>query len=165
MVAKKKTVKKKSTGKKQSLAELGKPYRWQKGQSGNPNGRPKGQRPVAEQFKKQFDMPATILAPVKKRAEDLGIDPRTATIGDVFALSILADAIEGKDTMAKEVINRIDGKVPDIIKNEIINEAKASLDNLTDEQLRAMLGKQVKKENGNGNKKTTSRRARKKKSG
>lgn len=165
MDKKKAKLKKKASKSKAHIAELGKPYRWKPGQSGNPSGKPKGHRTVAMQFRKQFDLPANILIPVKERAIEIGINPDTATVGDIFALSVIMDAISGKESMVREVINRMDGKVPDIIRSEIIEEAKATLDNLTDEQLKAMLRKELKKENGNDNKKANSRRISKKKSG
>jgi hypothetical protein len=144
---KKKAVKKKVTKKKKkgnpNIANEGKQYRWKKGDSGNPAGRAQGDRTIAKKFRDQLTRKAATVPAIKAMISEanLGLDLRTATIGEVFALKLIVDAMSGREGIAKEIINRMDGKVPDVIRNEIVDEAKASLDNLTDEQLRRMLGK------------------------
>ncbi len=145
----KKATKKKTTKKKRgnpNIGKLGEKYRFQKGQSGNPAGRAQGDRTIAKKFRDQLGKKAAKVPAIKKMAEeaDLGLDMRTATIGEVFALKLIVDAMNGREGIAKEIINRMDGKVPDVIRNEIIDETKASLDNLTDDQLRRILESGIK---------------------
>ncbi len=147
-----------------NLAKLGEPYRWKTGQSGNPSGRPKNHKSVAGLFRKQFDIPANDFKPARERAEAMGVDPKELTVGDVFALSIMADGLGGREGMSKEIINRLDGKNPDVILTGQLDETKIDLGAVTDDQLRKMLRKEVSPRSGNGNntKKPKRKAARKK---
>lgn len=79
-----------------------KPYRWKKGQpSPNPNGRPKG--------KTLTEMLRLLLDKVGEEARDG--ETYTERIAKVF----VHEALKGKFPFAKEIIDRIDGKVPDRI--------------------------------------------------
>lgn len=133
-----------------NLSKLGEQYRWKPGQSGNPNGRPKNHFSFATQFRKAFNIPAKDFKPARERAEELGLDVNVLTVGDVFALSIMGDGMTGKDTIIRELLNRIDGKSPEIIFNTIVDETKKDLNAVTDEQLRRMLRKDIAVKNGNG---------------
>ena len=121
-----------------NIVEEGKKYRFKKGVPSNPNGRPKGFRTMAKFFRDQLMKPCSKVPIISQIAKELEL-PLNSTIGQVFALKLIVDAMQGKEGIAKEVINLIDGKVPDVIRNEIINEAKASLDSLTDSQLRKVI--------------------------
>lgn len=122
--------------KEKSLANL---RPWKPGQSGNPLGRPKNDFSFVTQFRHSFTKKASELIPTKKAAESLGINPESITIGELYAVSMLTESMKGRDSIAKEIINRLDGKVPDVILTDIGDEARVSLDNLTGEQLRKML--------------------------
>lgn len=124
------------------LRELGEPYRWKKGQSGNPEGRPKKNQRLGELLRRQLSIPAEEFKPAKRRAKELGLSTKNLTVGDVFALSLLEDGMQGREGLIKEIFNRVDGKEPDIIKGEINgNGFEMSLNNLSDDQLRGMIRK------------------------
>ncbi len=111
------------------------PHAWKPGQSGNPSGRPKNQFSFAKQFRNSFTLPADTLATTRERALELGVDPKTITIGELFSLSILSDSMKGRDSIAKEIINRIDGKIPDVIIAEVV---PTGLSKLSDEALQKL---------------------------
>ena len=54
-----------------------------------------------------------------KAAERLGLDPETATIGDLVMHAGKYQAITGKVGYWVEDLNRCEGKVPDVVKGEI----------------------------------------------
>lgn len=108
------------------------PTAWKPGESGNPSGRPKNQFSFAKQFRNSFNKKASEVHTTKERAEELGIDPESITVGELFAMSIISDSMKGRDGIAKEIINRIDGKVPDIV---IPIDETTGLNKLNDEQL------------------------------
>jgi hypothetical protein len=108
---------------------------WKPGQSGNPKGRPKNQFSFAKQFRNSFNKKASELEPTKKIAAEHGIDPDTITIGELYAVTMLVDSMRGRDSIAKEIIQRIDGKVPDVIIADVV---PTGLSKLTDEQLKQL---------------------------
>jgi hypothetical protein len=108
------------------------PTAWKPGESGNPSGRPKNQFSFAKQFRNQFNKKASEIFTTKERALELGIDPGSITVGELFAASIISDSMKGRDSIAKEIINRIDGKVPDVVLDATTDEG---LSKLTEEQL------------------------------
>lgn len=157
-----------------NLVEDGKPYQWKPGQSGNPSGRPKNYFSPTQQIRNNFNLPANTLKPAIVRAKELGIDPDTCTLGDVFALSVMSDALGGKDNIVKEVLNRTDGRNPEVILSGGIEGVVSSLEAISDDQVNAMIRREVKQNGNTSNqprrrtkpvKKSTSRRISKKKSG
>lgn len=111
------------------------PRAWKPGQSGNPSGRPKNQFSFAKQFRNSFTMQADTLKTTNERAIELGVDPASITVGELFALSILSDSMTGRDSIAKEILQRIDGKIPDVVIAEIV---PTGLSKLGDEALRKL---------------------------
>jgi hypothetical protein len=96
------------------------------GQSGNPNGRPKG----------TFSMVTLI----KKKAVELypGDPDKQKTYGDKVIEQMFNKAINDNDIAAiKEIVDRIDGKAPQHISQDIKGEMNV---NATDELLRRIDG-------------------------
>ncbi|MHA1572471.1 MAG: DUF5681 domain-containing protein [Alphaproteobacteria bacterium] len=66
------------------------PYRWKKGQSGNPKGRPK-EKTLTERLRDRLD------------ADD-------GKLADAIVAVLIREAAKGKFPFAKEIIDRIDGR-------------------------------------------------------
>lgn len=97
------------------VPEAMKKYQWKKGQSGNPNGRPKGRSmrsrfldllakgvvdvPFAEEIVKKMKLPIS--------AEEFA----KLDIGDALALMGLWQGMKGRSPFYKEIIERSDGRV------------------------------------------------------
>lgn len=86
---------------------------WKPGQSGNPNGRPKGTLSLTTLTKEigEWTVPPSILAQYKQFFPLL---PNDATCAQVLAARNFLKALDIKagDVMSKEIWERIDGKVP-----------------------------------------------------
>ena len=81
-----------------SRADRLKPYRWQKGQSGNPKGRPKAIT-LSEAYR------AAIRELVPR-------DQRERTFAEQIADAIVARAARGEVRAAQEIADRIEGRPP-----------------------------------------------------
>jgi tyrosyl-tRNA synthetase len=87
---------------------------WEVGKSGNPGGRPKW-KPLTDAIRKQLAAPITELYSAEqilklpKRLQD----PKT-TIAEVVADALITEAIggEAKVRAAREVMDRVEGRVP-----------------------------------------------------
>ena len=75
---------------------------FQKGQSGNPNGRPKGRQDNATILKKYLN---TIL-----KSKDLTGADIEVPAWDIMNMRMIAEAIEGNTTAYNAIIDRIEGK-------------------------------------------------------
>jgi len=130
-----------------NLGKEGEPYRWKPGQSGNPKGRPKGQKTLAPIVRDVLGSPAAKIPIIHDRMVKLGMDEKS-TVGEVFVVSVIIFAlIQGRSDMIKEVFNRVDGKVAELIQNEFYGSFGQSLDDITDDQLeRALRPRGCKKE-------------------
>jgi len=105
--AKKKSAKKKSSkaGKKDDPIPQLRAYCWKPGQSGNPGGRPKGSYSIMAKIREVLRMPYP-------RGD--GEEPTPDyTVRDEIAHIIIEKAIKGGFPFVKELIERVDGKVPD----------------------------------------------------
>ena len=88
------------------------PYMWQKGQpSPNPGGRPK-RAPISEAYARQIGKPL----PDELRRK-LGL-PRDATWADAMALGQMRSAVKGNTVAAKEIADRIEGRVTQPLAGE-----------------------------------------------
>ncbi len=86
---------------------------WKDGQSGNPNGRPKGTLSITTQIKKvgAWKAPKELVKEFQQICPQLSDD---ATWAETLAVKMWAKALDSKsgDAMTKEIVERIDGKVP-----------------------------------------------------
>jgi len=83
---------------------------WKKGESGNPNGRPK-RKPITQAYEAVINqrLPAH-LREIKLGRHTLEL-PEGATFADLIALGQAAAAIKGNTAAAEEIANRLEGKV------------------------------------------------------
>jgi hypothetical protein len=81
------------------------PYRWQKGQpSPNPGGRPK-RAPISDAYARHVENPLPDDLRRKLRL------PKGASWADAMALGQLRSAVKGNTVAAKEIADRIEGRV------------------------------------------------------
>jgi hypothetical protein len=106
------------------------PFKWQPGQSGNPNGRPKKGRLE------------DILRHVLGEKVPKELDPHQRSLAEVLIRNWVIEGIKTKDTqIINEIFNRVDGKVKDRIAlsgdegGEPIKIERVDMKNLTDEEL------------------------------
>jgi hypothetical protein len=83
------------------------PYKFKPGQSGNPKGRPR-RKTIPERMAELLE------------AESLdGVEvPEGCCVADVIARNIVVNACQGRFVFTKELIDRLEGKVPDRIIDE-----------------------------------------------
>ncbi len=86
---------------------------WQPGQSGNPAGRPKGDKTITALARKHLEEYARDVAPFRRLAENLNLDDPELTVKDVLAISWLLNAVKGRTGPLQELLNRMDGRVKD----------------------------------------------------
>ncbi len=102
--------KKKKPPKKNASDNL---HSWKPGQSGNPNGRPKGTVSITSQLKivAGWKAPKELITDLKQIFPNL---PDNASCAQVLAVKAWIKAFDSKtgDAMTKEILERIDGKVP-----------------------------------------------------
>jgi hypothetical protein len=67
-------------------------YQWKKGQSGNPNGRPKGE---------------SITATLRRLLEQ---EHNGRTVQEILAEKVIREALSGKYNFAKELFDRVEGR-------------------------------------------------------
>jgi hypothetical protein len=107
---------------------MSKDTRFKPGKSGNPNGRPPGHRSLTTYLKEQKDrlakdVPALMEVRIiynkggfeqERRPsilESTGLDPKTATVGEVLACSEFIHGILGSGPHAAQIHDRTEGKV------------------------------------------------------
>jgi len=83
-----------------------KPFK--KGQSGNPHGRPRKDRSITQALRELGTQIADITVGGKKNT--------TKTFDELVALGMHLKAIKGDASMAREIIDRLEGKVPQAIE-------------------------------------------------
>lgn len=86
-----------------------KPYAWKKGQSGNPRGRPPGNKAMAKLLRDQLDEPAALVPAVAEKAKKLGLNPSKSTIGSVLGLSMINEAVEKGGSIGLGITDKVDG--------------------------------------------------------
>ena len=113
----------KAVKKKKDKAKHLTKYKWKKGQSGNPKGRPKDSKIMADQLEKLLGKQCPII--IGKGTKSLNM---TWLETLVFATAQLAT--KGNATALKEVWNRIDGKVPIVVQSNEGTDAARALDEI-----------------------------------
>lgn len=96
-------------------------YRFKPGQSGNPGGRPK-EKPVTDELRRLMD-------------REVPNDREGRTYAEVLAQAILHAALKGKVDAARELLDRIEGRVP----HSVAAVVETPRENLTREQVEERL--------------------------
>jgi hypothetical protein len=136
------------THKKDALPRGMRPYRWTKGQSGNPSGRPPGIKSLTKLYRQQLDEPAHLVPAIADRAKLLGLNPSRTTIGAVLSLSQIHEAILGKANAAKDIADRVDAAANKTLNRiQIVSLAEAIADiinqEVRDPQVRAVIAERI----------------------
>ena len=112
-----------NTAKKQQKRVIGKPF--EKGQSGNPAGRPKGSISIVAELKKKLEEVPKENNPDKKRYVDM-----------LVLTAIKKVLVDGDTQMIKDIIDRVDGRPNQPIESDLnitmieANKAKDALKNI-----------------------------------
>ena len=93
------------TGDNGRLAQIGKNTQWKKGcPSPNPGGRPR-KKPLSERYEACLEEPLPEALCRKHKLKE------GATYGDAIALGQAKAALEGRTDAAREIANRVEGRV------------------------------------------------------
>jgi Family of unknown function (DUF5681) len=88
--------------------------RFRKGVSGNPGGRLRRGLSITEHIRELLDLDYAELRRIHAYLEDKGEERLgRITVGRLVACRIIAQAVAGQSELTKELLNRIEGKVPD----------------------------------------------------
>ena len=104
------------------IADAGKPYRWKKGMSGNPSGRPKS-KTLSDAYRNKLEEPVPN-------------DPEKRTWAELIAEAQVRDAVRGNVQAAKEIADRTEGKARQAIEFEDATVTKA-FERMTTDELEA----------------------------
>ncbi len=107
-----------------------------KGSQLNPLGRPLKDRAITSAFRQHLSRPATEIPWARSYADRLGLD-ETATLMEVFAAMQIRHACSGSAAFAKQINDRVEGKVPEKIVSASLR-ADVDLTKLSDEELLAL---------------------------
>lgn len=110
------------TGFRGPSPDVGKPYQWKKGQSGNPTGRPKS-KTLSDAYRKKLEEPVPN-------------DPEGRTWAELIAEGQVRDAVRGNVQAAREIADRTEGKPRQSIEFEDKTVAEA-FERMTREELEA----------------------------
>lgn len=99
------------------------PFRWQKGQSGNPGGRPK-RKPISEAYEKFLQF-----------KDDAGL-----TAAERVAQAVIMQALKGNIQAVKEMTDRVEGSVRQSLD--------VALGGMTDEEIRTLINDLFADESG-----------------
>ena len=112
-----------------------KEQKWKPGQSGNPGGRPK-KNPITECYRAHLEEPLPHALRISLKL------PKGTTWTDALTMAQLLLAIKGNTQAAKEITDRVEGKVAQ--QAEVANSENPSPSVLTPEQIykrmRAVIG-------------------------
>ena len=96
---------------------------WEEGESGNPEGRPKGSRNIATRLKELMQVAMSEENPMTGQT-------KKAKAGDLIYAQLIAKAAKNGDMAAiKEIFDRLEGKA--VAKTEDVTE-RSFMDNLRD---------------------------------
>jgi hypothetical protein len=113
---------KQKTGFRGPSPDVGKPYRWKKGQSGNPSGRPRS-KTLSDAYKNKLE-------------ELVPNDPDGRTWAEIIAEAQVRDAVRGNVQAAREIADRTEGRARQAIEFEDKTLANA-FERMTSEELEA----------------------------
>jgi len=113
---------KQRTGFRGPSPDVGKPYRWKKGQSGNPSGRPKS-KTLSDAYRNKLEEPVPN-------------DPEGRTWAELIAEAQARGAVRGNVQAAREIADRTEGKARQAIEFEDATLTKA-FERMTNEELLA----------------------------
>ena len=113
---------KQKTGFRGPDPDVGKPYRWNKGQSGNPGGRPR-MAPLSHACRE------LLAAPVPS-------DPEGRTYAEAIAKSLAEKALAGDIRAAQEIADRAEGKARQSIEIQSA-EMREAFERMSGEELLA----------------------------
>lgn len=105
-----------------NIAKDGEPYRWKKGESGNPSGRPKS-KVLSDAYKNKLE-------------EVVPNDPEGRTWAELIAEAQVRDAVRGNVQAAREIADRTEGRARQAIEFEDTTLTKA-FERMTTEELEA----------------------------
>lgn len=94
-----------------------KKHEFKKGQSGNPNGRPKGVENSKTRLLRLFSLLQTKVNPVTGQKEEF-------TILEQMDMAIVAKALKGDIRAYNELMDRFEGKPDQTVKNEGVSAIK-----------------------------------------
>jgi Family of unknown function (DUF5681) len=114
--------KKQKTGFRGPSPDVGKAYRWKKGQSGNPGGRPKS-KTLSDAYRNKLEEPVPN-------------DPEERTWAELIAEAQVRDAVRGNVQAAREIADRTEGRARQAIEFEDATMTKA-FDRMSTEELEA----------------------------
>lgn len=137
-----KTSKRKSLAEKKHAALVASSVPFRFTSDNNPKGKPGSARSIVKYLRDALTCKAAGITPFRERAVELNMDLAHASVGQVLAMSFLSDAMGGRDRLAVEILNRTDGKVPEVYfdGNEMNGNGHGTpLQNLTDTQLERMI--------------------------
>jgi Family of unknown function (DUF5681) len=92
------------TGFRGPSPDVGKPYQWKKGQSGNPSGRPKS-KTLSDAYRNKLE-------------ELVPNDPEGRTWAEIIAEAQVRDAVRGNVQAAREIADRTEGRARQAIELE-----------------------------------------------
>lgn len=98
-------------------------------------------RSLSKSLKNQLGSKASALIIIRDKARMMGLDPDECTIEEVFTLSMITSAMNGKGKVTQEIMDRVEGKAPDVVRNGANGNNRESLSDLTEEQLERILKK------------------------
>jgi hypothetical protein len=105
-----------------NIAAEGKPYRWKKGRSGNPAGRPKS-KTLSDAYRHKLEEPVPN-------------DPEGRTWAELIAEAQVRDAVRGNVQAAREIADRTEGRAKQAIEFEDKTISQA-FERMTTEELEA----------------------------
>lgn len=105
-----------------NISEAGMPYRWKKGKSGNPSGRPKS-KTLSDAYKYKLEEPVPN-------------DPEGRTWAELIAEAQVRDAVRGNVQAAREIADRTEGRARQAIEFEDATLTKA-FERMTSAELEA----------------------------
>jgi Family of unknown function (DUF5681) len=113
---------KQKTGFRGPSPDVGKPFRWKKGQSGNPSGRPKS-KTLSDAYRNKLEEPVPN-------------DPEGRTWAELIAEAQVRDAVRGNVQAAREIADRTEGRARQAIEFEDKTISQA-FERMTTEELEA----------------------------